>query len=93
MYPKKPVNAPLKHIPITGFPDGSEIKNPPANAGDSSSILGLESFPGKGNGNPVQYSCLGNPKDRGAWRATVHEVTKSKRQLKQLSMHLQFQGL
>ena len=76
MYPKKPVNAPLKHIPITGFPDGSEIKNPPANAGDSSSILGLESFPGKGNGNPVQYSRLGNPKDRGAWRATVHGVTK-----------------
>ena len=76
MYPKKPVNAPLKHIPITGFPDGSEIKNPPANAGDSSSILGLESFPGKGNGNPVQYSRLGNPKDRGAWPATVHRVAK-----------------
>ena len=52
------------------------VKNPPANAGDirkASSVLGL----GEGNGNPVQYSCLGNPMDRGAWQATVHEVAKS----------------
>ena len=82
MYPKKPVNAPLKHIPITGFPDGSEIKNLPANAGDSGVIPGLERFPGKGNGNPVQYSCLENPMDRGAWWATVHVVAKSQIQLK-----------
>ena len=51
------------------------VKNPPANAGDirkASSVLGL----GEGNGNPVQYSCLGNPMDRGAWQATVHEVAE-----------------
>ena len=49
----------------------------PANAGDTGSIPGLESFPGEGNGNPLQYSCLGNPMDRGAWRATVYGVAKS----------------
>ena len=46
------------------------VKNPPANAGDVGSI------PGEGNGNPHQYSCLGNPINRGHWRATVHGVTK-----------------
>ena len=56
------------------------VKNLPANArdaGDSDSIPGLGRFPGGGNGNPLQYSCLENPMDRGAWRATVHEVGKS----------------
>ena len=56
------------------------VKNPPANAGDprdAGSILGSGRSPGGGNGNPLQYSCLGNSMDRGAWRATVHEVTKS----------------
>ena len=56
------------------------VKNPPANAGDVrdvSSIPGTGRFPGEGHGNPVQYSCLGNPMDRGAWWATVHGVTKS----------------
>ena len=65
------------------FPDGSEVekkkkKNLPANAGDTgdvSLIPGLGRFPGEGNGNPLQYSCLGNPMDR-AWRATVHGVTR-----------------
>ena len=52
------------------------VKNSPANAGDASSILGLGRSPGEGNGNPLQYSCLGNPMDRGAWWATVHGVTK-----------------
>ena len=54
-------------------------KNPPANAGDSGdsdSIAGLGRSPGEGNGNPLQYSCLENPMDRGAWRAAVHGVTK-----------------
>ena len=46
------------------------------NAGDSCSILGLRRSPGEGNGNPLQYSCLGNPMDRGGWWARVHEVTK-----------------
>ena len=51
------------------------VKNPPANAGDArvmGSIPGMGRFPGEGNGNPLQYSCLGNPMDRGAWWATVH---------------------
>ena len=59
-----------------GFPSGSVVKNPPANAGDTSLIPGLERSPGVGNGNPLQYSCLENPIDRGTWRATVHGVTK-----------------
>ena len=50
--------------------------NPPANAGDVGSIPGSGRSPGEGNGNPLQYSCLGNPMDRGAWQTTVHEVTK-----------------
>ena len=52
-------------------------KNLPANAGDPGSILGLERSLGEGNGNSLQYSCLENSMDRGAWWATVHEVTKS----------------
>ena len=53
------------------------IKNLPANAGDTGSFPGLERSPGEGNGNPLQYSCLGNPMDRGAWQAvTVHGVAK-----------------
>ena len=53
------------------------LKNLPANEGDMGSVPGLGRSPGEGNGNPVQYSCLGNPMDRGAWLATVHRVTKS----------------
>ena len=52
------------------------VKNLPASR-DTDSILGLWRSPGEGNGNPLQYSCLGNPKNRGAWRATVHRVVKS----------------
>ena len=52
------------------------VKNPPVNAGNIGSIPGSGSCPGEGNGNPVQYSCLGNHMDRGAWRAKVHQVTK-----------------
>ena len=59
------------------FPGEAVIKNPPANAGDMGSISGSGSSPGEGNGNPLQDSCLENPMDRGAWRATVHGVTKS----------------
>ena len=55
-----------------GFPGGSVIKNPPANAGDLGLIPGSRRSSGEGSGNPLQYSCLGNPMDRGAWRATVH---------------------
>ena len=59
-----------------GFPGGSVVKNPPANAGDTGSIPGLGRSPGGGNGNPLQYSCLGTPMDRGAWQARVHGVEK-----------------
>ena len=52
------------------------VKNLPANAGDTGSIPGSERSPGIGNGSPLQYSCLGYPMDRGAWRATVHGVAK-----------------
>ena len=49
----------------------------PTNAGDMDFIPGLRIFPGGGNGNPLKYSCLGNPVDRGAWWATVYGVTKN----------------
>ena len=65
-----------------------EVKNLPANAGyvrDSSSIPESGRSPGKGNGNPLQYSCLENPMDREAWRTAVHGVAKSQTQLKQLN--------
>ena len=52
------------------------VKNLPANAEDTGSISGLGRSPGERNGNPLQYSCLGNPMEREAWRATVHGVTK-----------------
>ena len=52
------------------------IKNLPANAGDTGTIPGLGRYPGEGNSNPIWYSCLGNPTDRGTWQATVHGVTK-----------------
>ena len=61
----------------TGFPGGSEVKNPPANARDMGSTPGLWRFPGEWNDNPLQYSYLGNPVDRGAWRTTVHGSRKS----------------
>ena len=50
--------------------------NPPANAEDTGLVPGLRRSPGEGNSNPLQYSCLGNPMDRGAWQATVHGVTE-----------------
>ena len=67
-----------------GFPGGSVVKNLPANAGD---IRDVGSSPGLGrssggeHGNPLQYSCLENPVNRGAWKATVHGVAKSRRRL------------
>ena len=59
-----------------GFPEGSVVKNLPANAGDVGSIPGSERSPGEGNGSPLQYSCLENPMDRANWWATVHRVTR-----------------
>ena len=65
-----------------GVPGGSVVKNPPANAGDSSLIPGLGKSPGEGNGNPLQYSHLENPMDRGTWQATVHGIANSQTQLR-----------
>ena len=59
------------------FSGGSDSKESASNAGDLGSIPGLGRSPGDGNGNPLQYSCLGNHLDRGAWWATVHGVAKS----------------
>ena len=72
-----------------GFPGGSAVKNPPVSAGatgDMNLIPGSGRSPRGGNGTPLQYSCLENPMDRGAWQTTVHSVAKSWTQLKQLSM-------
>ena len=66
-----------------GFSGGSVVKNPPANAGDTRDaglIPGLGRSSGGGNGNPLQYSCLENPVDRGVWWATVCGVPKSRTQ-------------
>ena len=66
---------------LTGLLGGSVVKNLPAKTGDMGSIPGLGRAPGEGNGNPLQYSCLENPMDRGAWWAAVHRVAKSQTQL------------
>ena len=60
-----------------GIPGGSDGKESSCNAGDLGSIPGSGRSPGEGNGNTLQYSCLENPMDRGAWQATVHEIAKS----------------
>ena len=60
-----------------GFPGSSAVKVSACNAGDLGLIPGLGRSPGEGNGNPLQYSCLENPMDGGAWWATVHRVAKS----------------
>ena len=78
---------PTERVSVTegwGFPGGSVVKHPHANAGDTGdmgSIPGSGRSPGGGNGNPLQYSSLENPIDRGAWWATVHGVIKSWTQL------------
>ena len=61
---------------------GSDSKESACNVGDLGSIPVLEKSPGGGHGNPLQYSCPENPVDRGAWRATVHEVSKSQTRLR-----------
>ena len=62
-------------VPGEGLPLWLSVKNPPADAGDAGLIPGSGRSPGEGNGNPLQYSCLGNPMDIGAWWTRVHEVT------------------
>ena len=68
-----------------GFPGGSVVKNPPANAGDVASISGSGRSHEGGHGNPFQYSCLKNPMDKGAWWATVHGVAKELDMTEQLN--------
>ena len=65
---------------LLGFSGGSVVKNPPANAGNTGDVVlipGSGRFPERGNGNPLQYSCLENPMNRGAWLGTVPRVVKS----------------
>ena len=69
-----------------GFPGSSVVKNLPAMQETWVQSLGQEDSPGGGDGNPLQYFCLENPMDRGAWRATVHAVTESDT-TEQLSKH------
>ena len=71
-----------------GFPGGSEVKASACNAGDLGSIPGSGRSPGEGNGNLLQYSCLENPMDRGAWWATVHRVAKSRTRLSDFTFFL-----
>ena len=66
---------------VVCFPGGSLVKSPPANAGNVDLSPGSGRSPGEGNGNPIQYSCLRNPMDRGAWWATVYGVAKNWTQL------------
>ena len=70
---------------VKGFPGGSAVKNMPDVAGDGDSIPESERSPGEGNGNPLQYSFLENPMDRGAWWSTVHGVAKESDTTEQLN--------
>ena len=72
---------------ILGFLGGSDGKESACNVGNLGSIPGLGRFPGGGHGNPFQYPCQDNPKDIGAWQATVHVVTKSQTQLSHQAQH------
>ena len=74
----------MNAISLKGFPDGSAVKNLPASAGDAGLIPGSGRCPGRENGNPLQYSRLGNPMDRGAWQAAVPGVTEELDKAKRL---------
>ena len=75
------------------FPGGSDGKASVYKAGDLGSSPGLGRYPGEGNGNPLQYYCLENPMDRGAWYATVYGVTKSQTRLSNFTSHYLLIGL
>ena len=68
----------FKELKDMGFPGGLAVKNLPDNAGDAGLIRRSGRSPGEGNGNPLQYTCLENPMDRGAWRVTVYGVAKNR---------------
>ena len=76
-------------LQIPKFPGGSEVKASACRVGDLGSIPGSGRSPGEGNGNPLQYSCLENPMDRGAWWATVHRVAKSQTRLSYFTFKFQ----
>ena len=78
----------MEQVFAYGFPRGSDGKASSCNVGDPGSIPGSGRSPGEGNGNPLQYSCLENPMDRGAWQATVHGVSKSRTRLSDFSSSL-----
>ena len=67
----------VSSVIILVLPGGSLVKNLPANTGDAGLIPESRRYPGEGNGNPLQYSCLENSMDRGVWWSTVHGITKS----------------
>ena len=75
------------------FPGGSEVKVSAWNAGEQSLIPGLGRSPGEGNGNPLQYSCLENAMERGAWYAIVHGVAKSRTRLSDITFTFHFHAL
>ena len=77
----------LGYSKVWAFPDGSAGKESACKAGDVGLIHGSGRSPGEGNSNPLQYSCLENPVDKGACQATVYRVPKSQTRLKQFSMH------
>ena len=86
MFPKKKK---LFYVALyMGFPGCSVVKNLPAYAGDVGSILGSGRPPGEENRNPLEYSCLGNPMDRGTWQVTVHGVTKESDTTERLNNNL-----
>ena len=72
------LNSYIDMCQLWGFPGGSDGKESACHAGDLGSIWESGRFPGEGNGNPLQYFCLENPMNRGAWQATVHRVAKSR---------------
>ena len=81
---------------LFGLPSGSVVKNLPANTGDTrdvGSILGSGRSPGEGNGNPFQYSCLGNPMDGRAWKAAVHGVAEGRTWLSEFTFTFHFDAL
>ena len=84
------MQASTKQVLVRGFPGGPSGKEPLVNArdlGEAGLIPGSGSCPGGRHGNPLQYSCLENPIDGGAWWATVHRVTKSQTRLSDLAQH------
>ena len=71
-----------------GFPGASDGKESACSAGDLGSIPGSEKSPGEGDSNPLQYSCLEKPLDRGAWWAVAHRITKSWTRLRSMVIHI-----